>query len=54
MAGWDVIDALAERVFAKNRGVILRSELTELAARIATGEFDPTPARPRRAAPKES
>jgi hypothetical protein len=55
VAGWDVIDALAERVFAKDRGVILRSELTELAAQIAAGVHDPTPARPRRAtAPKES
>jgi hypothetical protein len=54
VAGWEAIDAIAEKVFTKHRGVILRSELTELAVRISAGEFDPTPARPRRAAPKES
>jgi hypothetical protein len=55
VAGWEAIDAIAEKVFNKDRSVILRSELTELAAQIAAGIHDPTPARPRRtSAPKES
>jgi hypothetical protein len=55
VAGWQAIDAIAAKAFAKDPGIVLRSEWIELTAQISGGLHDPAPPRPRRATtPKES